>query len=458
MRLATRTGLAAFAAALLAATLIGVVVQVRFARVLEQNTDSQLDERRVTAPVLVAVADRLERSELNAIVEGARIALTDGGEQRVVNVGQLPDDELPAPTSAPRADGFRTVSADGQRWRLLDVAVTDVPAAGDVAVVQLVVPLGDVDSRTRQLRRQLTFVGLIVAGLAGCFGYVLGRRAARPLSRLRANAEAIDHAAPRSWQVDSASGAPDVDDVADALNRTLERLADESTQRGVALDAARAFASSAAHELRTPLQSALTNLDIAGSPAADGQTVGESVELARRQLTRAANGLAAIRALANAELADPSWFEPCDLDALIDLVERAVADEVRQAADEPTVVIAPAPPDPSPPAPAMVWCDGVQLAVANLVRNAIVHGARSQIVVTVGATSITVNDAGPGIAPADRERVLGRFERGNGPSTHSGSKLGLAIVNQVAHAHGGSVTITDAPAGGARVVLTLTSL
>jgi len=159
MRLATRTGLAAFVAALLAATLIGVVVQVRFGRVLEDGTDAQLAERRATAPTLVAVADRLARSELNSIVEGARAALHDGGEQRLVDVGQLPDDELPAPVPPRGEDGFRTVSADGERWRLLEVEVTDVPAVGDVAVVQLVAPLGDVDARTRQLRRQLTLVG-----------------------------------------------------------------------------------------------------------------------------------------------------------------------------------------------------------------------------------------------------------------------------------------------------------
>jgi two-component system sensor histidine kinase PrrB len=452
VRLATRTGLAAFAAALLAATLIGVVVQVRFGRVLEANTDAQLVERRSTAPTLVAVADRLAQSELNTIVQGARVALDVGGSQRVVDVGQLPGEALPPPVPPGSGDGFRTVSADGERWRLLEVEVTDVPEGGDVAVVQLVAPLGDVDARTRLLRRQLMFVGLVVAVLAGCIGYGLGRRAARPLSRLRANAEAIDHAAPITWQVDSASGAPDVDDVAVALNHSLARLADESAQRSAALDSARAFASSASHELRTPLQSALTNLDIASSPAADLVATREAVSLARQQLLRAANGLTAIRALANAELADPTWFRPSDL---VDVVDRAVAEETRQAAANIAVEVV----NESVSHPVTLWPDGVQLAVANLIRNAIAHGGGASggpVLVTVGNAVVTVDDAGPGVAADDRERLLKRFERGADAAARvPGSGLGLAIADQVARAHGGDVTIENSPLGGTRVVLNL---
>ncbi|HUF99575.1 MAG TPA: HAMP domain-containing sensor histidine kinase [Ilumatobacter sp.] len=448
MRLATRTGLAAFASALLAATLIGVVVQVRFGRVLEEGTDAQLDERRATAPILVAVADRLTQSELNGIVEGARVARDIGAGQRVIDVGQLPDDPLPVPA----ADGYRTVSADGERWRLLDVEVRDVPAVGDVAYVQLVAPLGDVDARSRQLRRQLTVVGVVVSLLAGFVGYALGRRAARPLSRLRDNAEAIEHADPSAWHVDNASGAPDVDDVAEALNSSLARLADETAQRDAALASARAFASSAAHEMRTPLQSALTNLDIANSPAASEAAVREAVTLAREQLLRAAVGLTAIRALANAELADQSWFVPCDL---VEIVDSAVADERRTvdgAANIELVI------DDGASDPIVLWPDGMQLAVANLIRNALRHGgglSGGRVVVTVGDGVVSVDDDGPGIAIDDRERVLQRFERGGAAAANvPGSGLGLAIADQVARAHGGRVTVGESAGGGARVVLT----
>jgi two-component system sensor histidine kinase PrrB len=69
---------------------------------------------------------------------------------------------------------------------------------------------------------------------------------------------------------------------------------------------------------------------------------------------------------------------------------------------------------------------------------------------------VRVDDDGPGIAPAERERVFERFARGAG-ATVPGSGLGLAIVAQQAQAHGGRAYATDSPLGGARLVLDLTA-
>jgi signal transduction histidine kinase len=71
-------------------------------------------------------------------------------------------------------------------------------------------------------------------------------------------------------------------------------------------------------------------------------------------------------------------------------------------------------------------------------------------VVRLDGAAVVVDDDGPGIDAADRERVLRRFERGAGSG---GSGLGLAIAHQVATAHGGGVRIGDSPLGGARVTI-----
>ena len=70
---------------------------------------------------------------------------------------------------------------------------------------------------------------------------------------------------------------------------------------------------------------------------------------------------------------------------------------------------------------------------------------------------ITVDDDGPGIATADRERVFERFVRLDEARARAegGTGLGLAIVSEVVAAHGGTVTITDAPSGGARFTVRL---
>ncbi len=440
MRLATRTGLVALASAAVVMLLTGLVLRGQFGDVVRDRVDRQLERRAETAPLLVAVAPLLAESDLRGSLEGAQVA-ADGA---VVTLGSLPDDALPSPTTP----GFATVSAEGERWRLLTVEVLDVPEAGDAALVQLVAPLGDTETAIGQLRDDVRLVAIVMALAAGGLGYLLGSVAAGPLVRLRRDTAGLDGSDPAGWRVADRYGSPEVDDVAAALNLQLGRLAEETARRDAALDAARAFASGATHELRTPLQSAVTNLDIATSPLASADQRTEGLELARRDLQRLASSLAAVRALADAEFADPRWFGPVDL---AELVDAAVADEARRVPDADVRVDVVA----EGAGPVVAWGDGVVLAVANVVRNALRHGRPRDggppvVAVRVEGATVTVDDAGPGIDPDDRERVLERFERGSGGE---GSGLGLAISREVAVAHGGSLTIDAGPLGGARVVL-----
>ncbi|MEO8266887.1 MAG: HAMP domain-containing sensor histidine kinase [Ilumatobacteraceae bacterium] len=439
MRLATRTGLASFVAASITLLAVGALFRGYFATVLQERVDTQLEERAKTAPILAAVAERLSQSELRTTLEGARVVR--GGE--TISLGLLPADPLPRGI----VPGFSTARASGDRWRLYTVEVSDVPNPGDQALVQLVAPLGDVDARAMQLRRRVIFVMGLTSLAAGLVGYLLGRVATRPLTALRRDTERIEDADPSTWRVGTAYGSNEVDDVAATLNENLQRLAEETQRRGAALDAARAFASSATHELRTPLQSALINLDIARSDRIAEPDRIEVLGLANEQLQRMAASLSAVRALADAEFADQSWFDEIDL---ADVADAAVADE-RRRAPEATIEI-----DSTPPTTLIAWRDGVRLAIANLVRNALVHGvpvdgSPQRVAVSVAGSTVTVDDNGPGVPPADRQRMLERFERGGG----SGSGLGLAIAQQVAIAHGGSVLIGSSPLGGARVALTL---
>ena len=69
-----------------------------------------------------------------------------------------------------------------------------------------------------------------------------------------------------------------------------------------------------------------------------------------------------------------------------------------------------------------------------------------------GHIALTVDDDGPGIAPADRERALERFVRLDGARSRAsgGSGLGLSIVREVAVAHQGAVALSRSPQGGLR--------
>jgi len=442
VRLATRTALAAFAAASLSLLATGAIVRQQFTNVLLDRVDTQLERRAATAPLLVAVGQRLSESELQAAVEGTRILNADGS---IIELGQLPNGELP-PIVSP---GFETATIVGNPWRFYTVEVAGVPGAGDKALVQLAAPLGDAERSAERLRRRSLVLGLLSAIAAGLVGYLIGSFATRPLSKLRHDAAALDHDDPRTWHMSSGYGAREVDEVAQALDGNLQRLAEETRRRSEALEAARAFAAGATHELRTPLQSALTNLDIAATEAAPDAMRHDSVLLARDQVRRMASSLTAVRRLADAEFADQRWFEQVSLGELADGV---VTEELsRHPEARIDLRVAPG------LTPVRAWRDGVELAVSNLVRNALVHGALDgadpQVVVTVENGSIAVDDAGPGIPAAERERVVQRFERNT--STADGSGLGLAISNQVAIAHGGRMHISTSPLGGARIVLDL---
>lgn len=440
-------------AAMLVVGALGWLLRSRVTDALADRVDRQLVERAATAPILAAVGDRLAVSELAATVEGARVQAADAGSP-TTEIGLLPADDLP-PVVEP---GWQTARADGQDWRLYTVEVADVPETGDRTLVQLVAPLGDVDALARDQRRDLLLIAVGAVAGSAAVGYGLGALAARPLSRLRRDAAAVGTGPPGDWRVGDHYGAAEVDDVAHVLNDGLDRLAVASERREASLEAARAFAATAAHELRTPLTSALTNLDIVRAvrpEAVDPSELSALVGSASHQLRRATATLAALRDLADAQLADPSWFTEFDLG---DDVAVLVSSEIRR---HPGVALGVELPDVG--TNVVAWRDGVRIAASNLVRNALAHGRPTQgspeIRITVSGddrmVSVEVADNGPGIAAADRERLRRRFERGDSSAGEPGFGVGLALADQVATLHGGELTITDRPGGGAAVRFTL---
>jgi two-component system sensor histidine kinase RstB len=99
-----------------------------------------------------------------------------------------------------------------------------------------------------------------------------------------------------------------------------------------------------------------------------------------------------------------------------------------------------------------------QRVMENLLRNALRY-AQSNIVIEAAASDKTVNievrDDGPGIGQENRAKVLDAFVRLDQPATsqhHRGLGLGLAIVRRIVEAHGGSVSISEAPEGGTSVL------
>jgi signal transduction histidine kinase len=98
--------------------------------------------------------------------------------------------------------------------------------------------------------------------------------------------------------------------------------------------------------------------------------------------------------------------------------------------------------------------------IINLLDNAVKHGGRGGIVTVrsslrEGWARIEVDDTGPGIPSADRERVWEPFVRLRRADAATGSGIGLAVVRQLVAAHGGRAVVEEAPGGGARFVIEL---
>jgi two-component system, OmpR family, sensor histidine kinase MtrB len=94
--------------------------------------------------------------------------------------------------------------------------------------------------------------------------------------------------------------------------------------------------------------------------------------------------------------------------------------------------------------------------VVNLLDNARLHGGgavRVAVDADDAAVRVCVDDAGPGVAPASRDRIFERFARGPGSHQMPGTGLGLALVKEHAALFESAVTVEDSPEGGARFVL-----
>jgi signal transduction histidine kinase len=226
-----------------------------------------------------------------------------------------------------------------------------------------------------------------------------------------------------------------------ALNALFGRVEHQlSNERG--------FTALAAHELRAPLAALRMQAQVAARTPDAGRRA-ELLDALLASVDRCGNLLEQLLTLSRVD--DPTATRatgPVALDATFDAVRATLAAEIAGRGVRLTTDFA---------APAL-HADpfGLETLLRNLLHNAIAHaprGGRVQVasVAQDGAVLLRVDDDGPGIAPADRERVFGRFVRLAAPGFGVG--LGLSIVQSVARAHGAVVTLGESPLGGLRVEL-----
>jgi signal transduction histidine kinase len=226
-------------------------------------------------------------------------------------------------------------------------------------------------------------------------------------------------------------------------------LTDES-QRERAERAQREFATNAAHELRTPLASIVTAIEMLQTGAKDDSGARDDflrvIETEAARLTRLTHALLILaRAEARQESPRLASLE------LASVLERVVA-----AVPHPGVEIAV---DCPPELVVAADRDLLEQALSNLVANAVRHGAGDAVVLRAGVApdgrvNVDVVDRGRGIAPADQARIFERFYRA-GDAEDGGFGLGLPIARDAVQALGGTIEVLSRPGEGTTVRVSL---
>jgi two-component system sensor histidine kinase MprB len=434
---------------LLAAGAVGVTVvlaSIVCYLVMRHELRAQVDDalgrqgglvvRAAPAPELARLRDRVMTLRLPAPppraggsapyvqVLDAAGKVTNRGDDALAGIPVTARDERVAAGKAKAYEDDRVIDGDHVR-----VSTVPTPRGGAFMLGR---SLAGVDSTLSRLRWLLLALCIAGTALAAALGRLFSRPVIQPVTDLTDAAEHITATEDLARRVD-APGSDEVGRMAARFNTMLDTL-----EGSVA--AQRRLVADASHELRTPVTSLRTNIEVL--------LAGEDLpEPARRRLledvreqTEELSGLITdVIELARGEV-PLSGTEDVRLDEIAAVtagrVGRSHPDARFELDLEPTVV------EGLP--------DRLARAVGNLLDNAAKYGPPGGVVeVRARGGEVAVRDHGPGVPGAEAPFVFDRFFRGEGARGRQGSGLGLAIVRQVAESHGGGVTVEEPPGGGA---------
>jgi two-component system sensor histidine kinase MtrB len=369
--------------------------------------------------------------------------------------------------------GANVVVRSGDSWysSSLDVGARDVPAqlreivdggsAGTVRIrtsegpaLLIGVPIAGAEvqfyeaaplTELQQVLGTLSVVlgtGALAATAAGAaFGGWASRRAVQPLEQVAGAATRI--AGGELTTRLPATDDPDLVAIVASFNSMVDAL---STR----IDRDARFVGDVSHELRSPLTTLVTAVEVLGARRDEltprGQQALALVETELDRFRRTLDDLLQLARIDGPEVLESA--APVSMTALVRevLAERGLGEQLQADPDEDTTVHGEK--------------TSLERAVRNLLDNADRHAGGpcgTSVQRRDGAVVLTVDDAGPGVAAEDRERIFERFARGPRAARRSlpGAGLGLAIVAETAARHGGAAWCSDAPTGGARFILSL---
>jgi heavy metal sensor kinase len=431
-------------------SILAIAVSLVHQRLVLEGIDDHLNGQIVAvSSILTNALDEgldLESSAVDALNElefrGSGVAVL--GPNRTILATQLsgvPD--LPVSTIVSTAEPVSTSGA-GAAVRLVASDRAHKSHRFRVVAWTLLAPFEAERIALQNTIRSIIPIAFLVAATGG---WVLGWRALRPLSAMAAHADRIDHR-----RLEQRLPVPNPDDELGRLGIAFNALLDRLSS---AVQAQRRFMADASHELRTPVSIARTTAQVTlrGSSRTEAE-YRESLEVIGAQMQRLAKMVDDMFMLALADIdARPLFMQDIYLDELLKDCVRAA--RVLAGVRGITVLV---------DAPADMQARGdeglLRQLVMNLLENAVRHtpqGGTVQVAarVTDSFVELVVEDSGPGVPDADRDRIFERFVRLAPPGSEGGAGLGLPLARWIAEQHGGTLHVDSRPGAGGRFVVRL---
>lgn len=350
------------------------------------------------------------------------------------------NNELKSPSGS---TSFAYVSIGDRTYRLLSVPVYDATGAR-AGIFQAALAVDAQRSTANLVAVTLTSAGVIAFALGVALSFWTAGRALEPLRRMAVDAASVSHAAPGRRIAYDGPG-DELGSLADSVNAMLDRL-----EAGA--DEQRRFIADASHELRTPVAIIRGNIELLRTGEGLPSSADESLDMIEQESARMTRLLDDLLGLARLQGPRQRPFQPLHAPTLLAEMAargRLLGDRVFTATCGTDAWVSGDP-------------DLLEQALLNVVRNAVAHTSDGGHIVlacqaVAGNVRITVTDDGPGIPPAELDRIFDRFYRAQAPRNEQsgGAGLGLAISKALIGVHGGTVSAENVEPTGARFTISL---